>query len=93
MQKIKNCPDCGVEPGCCHEKDCDVERCSVCGDQRLSCDCTNELFDDHDRTFARWSGFWPGELEAKALGIDLNEFHIQRMNRIFFIKPIEPSEE
>lgn len=41
----------------------------------------------HDKLFARWTGFWPGEVEAKELGIDLNQFIIQGYNEIFFIKP------
>jgi hypothetical protein len=41
----------------------------------------------HDPAFARWSGFWPGALEADALGIDLNELYIQEYEQIFFVKP------
>lgn len=37
--------------------------------------------------FARWSGFWPGGLEADALGIDLNELHKRRLNIPLFVKP------
>jgi hypothetical protein len=46
------------------------------------CDCQA-----HDPAFSRWTGFWPGEVEAKALGIDLNEFLERGLHRIFFIKP------
>lgn len=41
----------------------------------------------HDPAFARWSGFWPGELITKALGIDLNEFYRRRLHEVFFVKP------
>lgn len=79
---IEVCPDCAVEPGQCHVNGCDVERCSVCGSQKLSCDC-----EGHDKRFARWSGFWPGELESKALGIDLNQFYMLQLNICLFIRP------
>ena len=92
----RNCPDCGVKPGIPHHEGCDVERCSVCGRQRLSCGCDDEdrgrgmgLNIHHDRDFARWTGWWPGELEARALGMDLNEFYEKGLARYFFVKPKE----
>ncbi len=79
--KLENCHDCGVEPGQTHKDNCDVERCSSCGDQRLGCDCPN-----HDKEFARWTGIWPGKAEADYLGVDLNQFGI-KYSHFFFIKP------
>lgn len=84
-KELKDCPDCGVKPGQPHEDGCDVERCSICGGQSLSCCC--EDTSEHDPLFARWTGIWPGKLEAEYLGLDLNEFYIQGYNKIFFIKP------
>ena len=81
MREISNCPDCGTHPGEEHARECDVERCSNCGRQRLACGC-----EKHDPKFARWTGFWPGALEAVGLGINLNELD-KRYSRMFFVKP------
>jgi len=86
MNELRNCPDCGVKPGQPHKQGCDVERCSSCGGQRLM--DWNEC-DDHDPLFARWTGFWPGQLESEFLGIDLNEFYMREYHIIFFVKPKE----
>lgn len=83
---LRDCPDCGVKPGQPHEEGCDVERCSSCGGQRLS-DWNH--CEDHDPLFSRWTGIWPGELEAQYLGLDLNEFYKQEYHVIFFVKPRE----
>lgn len=82
----KTCPDCGAEPGQPHTTpNCDVQRCSVCGGQYLQCGCKG-----HDPLFARWTGFWPGDLESQALGIDLNQFITNGLNKFFFVKPKKP---
>ena len=92
--EMTDCPDCGVAPGRAHLPGCDVERCSVCGAQLLGCghDSADEYDDDfdadvHDPSFARWSGFWPGTLEARALGIDLNKVYSRGLHRVLFVKP------
>jgi hypothetical protein len=79
---LRRCHDCGVSPGEPHKPGCDTEHCSVCGGQRLMCEC-----EGHDPLFARWTGIWPGKAEADFLGLDLNEFTRSGLDRIFFIKP------
>ena len=93
MAKLRNCHDCGAKPGQPHERGCDTERCSVCGGQRLVCDC-----EGHDAAFARWTGIWPGEGECLALGYvlangsaDLNRFAREGLDSIFFVKPAPKS--
>jgi len=48
----KNCPDCNVEYGHPHEDGCDCEICTVCGTQRMLCDC-----EGHDKIKARFGNF------------------------------------
>ena len=85
---VRSCHDCGVQPGEPHLDGCDVERCSVCGFQRLGCGCKG-----HDKAFSRWTGFWPGELESEALGVvlgdypNLNDFYGYGFHLVFFVKP------
>lgn len=79
---LNSCHDCGAGAGDVHISGCDVERCSFCGEQLISC-----RHKKHDPLFARWTGFWPGWLEAKELGIDLNDLYAYDFHKIFFVKP------
>ena len=81
MANLLNCHDCGSKPGEEHKDGCDTEVCSVCGGQRLLCDCKS-----HDKKFSKWTGIWPGEAEAQYLGISLNDFYGQGFYKIFLIK-------
>lgn len=74
MTTKRTCPDCGVRPGKAHEIGCDVERCALCGGQRLSCDC----IDDTAKYAAiveklggplPWTGEWPGIAECREFGL------------------------
>ena len=82
--KLDKCPECKAKAGEIHQHNCDIERCSVCGGQLLTCHC-----DGHDKQFARWTGFWPGYLESKELNLDLNSFYGMGLQKIVFVKPIK----
>lgn len=42
---MTNCNDCNAAPGSMHTPGCDVERCSICGGQRIGCNCIYEAND------------------------------------------------
>jgi hypothetical protein len=57
------CPDCGTPVGATHARGCDVEICTVCGAQRLTCGCWG-----HNAPAAAWEGEWPGLAECRRRG-------------------------
>ena len=68
VTKVTNrCHDCGAEVGEFHESGCDVERCSVCGGQRIGCDWLEEC-KNHDPSKSFWTGIWPGVEACLQLG-------------------------
>ena len=88
LKNLVACPSCLARPGQRHSGSCDVERCSVCGGQKLGCDC-----DGHDKDFAKWTGIWPGQMEADYLKISLNQLYSDGYAKIFFVKkPLYGSE-
>ena len=70
---LRRCHDCNVKPGGTHHPGCDTERCSVCGGQAIGgCEHTVNVqpgVEEHDPHKARWTGTYPGTLEAIRLGL------------------------
>jgi ribosomal protein S27E len=78
------CPDCGTGLLKAHADPCNIHRCSICGKPRLRCWIDDLHCIGHDRAFARWRGYIPGELERSLLGMSKKEF--TNIQNIFFKK-------
>lgn len=76
------CWDCTARVGQKHERGCDAARCLWTGFQRLACSAFGHAVDyvngvpvavkveeGHDCGHDVWTGWWPGKLEAAALGL------------------------
>lgn len=64
------CNDCGAKVGEPHAEGCDVQRCSGCKGQRLSCYCGQDGEPDcHDPNLSKWTGYWPGVVECVEQGL------------------------
>lgn len=63
--RVQCCPDCAVNPGEQHLSACDVERCSVCGGQMLSC---GHRYPKDSSKRLPWIGEWPGKAECREFG-------------------------
>lgn len=76
---LSNCPDCGTPVGEHHKSDCDVERCPICGRQKLTCGC--------DSGHTVWMGNWlPKPLFEYSSGLN-------RIDRDFWEKLLGEAEE
>lgn len=62
-----SCPTCVANIGERHRKGCDIERCTVCGRQRMECSAVG-AHKTHKPDRAAWTGYWPGELACLELG-------------------------
>jgi len=61
----EKCPDCGAGVGEEHSRNCDIERCSVCGIQSLMCfEHEKEHEKEHDPAKVVWDGYRPGVMEC-----------------------------
>lgn len=77
-----DCHDCRAKPGELHALGCDVEQCPDCGCQTISCRCNYgrdaKPWPFRDNPRLPWTGVWPGEENARELGVTLNDLNALR---------------
>jgi len=54
VDERQQCGDCGVLEGQIHKDFCDMERCSICGGQLISCDCDPDAKLKNRVPFIQW---------------------------------------
>ena len=86
MNTKETCSDCGIGIGMPHQNECDIERCSACGCQRISCGCAT-----HDPSKSIWTGEWPEQFNEEELALrEIEELNGASQNVI--TPPTEESE-
>lgn len=51
VRELTRCPQCDVPPGSIHEDGCSIERCALCGQQSIGCNCVRRIAGIHDDEF------------------------------------------
>ena len=86
----EKCPDCGTQAGNLHEDQCDVQRCSVCGQQWITCRC-----DGHDPIKSVWTGDFPKKKDVaesvklskdKRIGVEPSQCFFNSFSTIEYCK-------
>lgn len=63
-ESVGSCTGCGVKPGQPHINGCDLEVCASCGQQKIGCECENNI----NLSSVPWSGEFPGLAECREFG-------------------------
>ena len=64
MKTKASCPDCGTGIGQSQAKECVIELCTVCGRQRIACECSG-----HDPIKSAWTGDGPDFAKISATSV------------------------
>ena len=88
MNTKTTCPDCGVAIGQPHINECDVEACSCCGAQRITCECNLEHQPNPMKSV--WTGEWP--LKCRNIKLGFRQNLIESDGFVAFTNPKKPAE-